>query len=271
MPRFAHVPLILGPDRKRLSKRHGATSVGEYEAQGYLPEAMVNFLALLGWSPGSGDREVFARDELAAAFTLEGISGGNAVFNQEKLDWFGQQHMLRLPIEDLANRVRPLLVDAGVWRDTFDSTERGWFLRVLELLRPRVKRLGQFVEDGRPFFDESVRFESAAVEKHLAVASMRGHLRELASRFASVQRFDPETLELTLRNTAESRGVKPAALIHAARVSVTGRAVSPGLFEGTGTAGLGARDRPARQSRVDVSRVRTYTVCGLCASSFIMG
>ena len=90
------MPLILGPDKKRLSKRHGATSVMEYQRQGYLPEAMVNFLALLGWSPG-GDQELFTRDELVAAFTLEGISGGNAVFNPEKLDWFNQQHIMRLP------------------------------------------------------------------------------------------------------------------------------------------------------------------------------
>ena len=95
VPAFAHVPLILGPDKKRLSKRHGATSVGEYEKQGYLPEAMVNFLALLGWSPGS-DEELFTRDELIARFSLEGISGGNAVFNPEKLDWFNQQHIMRL-------------------------------------------------------------------------------------------------------------------------------------------------------------------------------
>ena len=115
VPGFAHVPLILGPDKKRLSKRHGATSVGEYEAQGYLPEAMVNFLALLGWSPGSGDREVFTRDELVAVFTLEGISGGNAVFNQEKLDWFSQQHMLRLSAREILARLRPSLEAAGLW------------------------------------------------------------------------------------------------------------------------------------------------------------
>ena len=94
-PRFAHVPLILGPDKKRLSKRHGATSVMEYHRLGYLPEAMVNFLALLGWSPGT-DQELFTRDELVAAFALEGISGGNAVFNPDKLDWFNQQHIMRL-------------------------------------------------------------------------------------------------------------------------------------------------------------------------------
>ncbi len=99
------MPLILGPDKKRLSKRHGATSVMEYQRLGYLPEAMVNFLALLGWSPGS-DEELFTRDELVARFTLEGISGGNAVFNPEKLDWFNQQHLLRLPADDVARRVR---------------------------------------------------------------------------------------------------------------------------------------------------------------------
>src|SRR4029077_1962388 len=97
-PRFAHVPLILGPDKKRLSKRHGATSVMEYARQGFLPEAMTNFLALLGWSPGAAaaEREVFSRDELVAMFALEGISGGDAVFNPEKLDWFNQQHIARL-------------------------------------------------------------------------------------------------------------------------------------------------------------------------------
>src|SRR4029077_16257904 len=106
VPKFAHVPLILGTDKKRLSKRHGATSVMEYAGQGYIPEAMLNFLALLGWSPGAGNREVFARDELAQIFALEGISGGNAVFNPEKLDWFNQQHLARLAPEELALRLR---------------------------------------------------------------------------------------------------------------------------------------------------------------------
>ena len=104
LPQFAHVPLILGPDKKRLSKRHGATSVTEYERQGFLPEAMVNFLALLGWSPGD-DRELFTKDELVAAFSTKGISGGDAVFNSEKLEWFNNQHMMRLPGEDVLQRI----------------------------------------------------------------------------------------------------------------------------------------------------------------------
>ena len=166
-PRFAHVPLILGPDKKRLSKRHGATSVMEYHRLGYLPEAMVNFLALLGWSPGT-DQEIFTRDELVGAFALEGISGGNAVFSQDKLDWFNQQHIMRLTPADLAARVQPLLAEAGLWRASFAADEREWFLRVLELLQPRAKKLGQFVDDGRPFFTDAIAFDDAAVKKHLA-------------------------------------------------------------------------------------------------------
>src|ERR671913_2394530 len=115
-PSFGHVPLIMGPDKKRLSKRHGATSVMEYQRLGYLPEAMVNFLALLGWSPG-GDQELFTRDELVARFALEGISGGNAVFNTEKLDWVNQQHIQRLPASEVAARLEPILRGAGLWDD----------------------------------------------------------------------------------------------------------------------------------------------------------
>ena len=229
-PRFAHVPLILGPDKKRLSKRHGATSVMEYHRLGYLPEAMVNFLALLGWSPGD-NRELFGRDELIAAFSLEGISGGNAVFNPEKLDWFNQQHVMRLPIADLAARVQPLLEAAGLWRDSFETTDREWLFRLLELFRPRIKLLPQFVDDARPFLEAEVAFDEAAVKKHLSAVGTRAHIEELAGAFDRASSFDPPTLEAVLRSTAEARGVKAAALIHATRVAVTGRAVSPGLFE----------------------------------------
>src|SRR5205807_8296153 len=126
---------------------HGATSVIEYARHGYLPEAMVNFLALLGWSPG-GNQELFTRDALVAAFTLEGISGGNAVFNTEKLDWFNQQHIERLAPDELALRVKPWLEAAGVWRDDWLGDRHAWFFAVLELLKPRAKRLDDFVAQG---------------------------------------------------------------------------------------------------------------------------
>jgi glutamyl-tRNA synthetase len=229
-PQFAHVPLILGTDRKRLSKRHGATSVMEYQRLGYLPEAMVNFLSLLGWSPGD-DREVLTRDELIAAFALEGISGGNAVFNAEKLDWFNQQHIARLPVEDLAARVEPVLREAGLWRADLSGTDRQWFFRAIALVRPRVRKLDQFIDELRPFLDAHVNYEPSAVEKHLAKPEVRKPIAALADALAAVDPFTQEALESALRTVADANGVKAAALIHATRVAVTGRAVSPGLFE----------------------------------------
>jgi glutamyl-tRNA synthetase len=230
LPRFAHVPLILGPDKKRLSKRHGATSVTEYARQGYLPEAMFNFLALLGWSPGT-DQEIFARDELVRAFALEGISGGNAVFNPEKLDWFNQQWLMRLAPGELAARVKPSFEAAGLWNDALVGDRHAWFFAVLDLFRPRAKRLGDFAEQGRFFFTDQIEYDTVAVEKHLRVAGMDEHLMALDAAFAAVDPFDATSIEAALRAAADARGVKAATLIHAVRVAVTGKTVSPGLFD----------------------------------------
>jgi len=230
IPKFAHVPLILGADKKRLSKRHGATSVTEYSRQGYLPEAMFNFLALLGWSPGD-DREVLSRGELVAAFSLEGISGGNAVFNTEKLDWFNQQHLMRLAPDELGRRLQPWLDRAGLWNDEFLGDRHAWFFAVLELLKPRAKRLGDFAELGRFFFSDAIEYDEAAVEKHLRAPGMDEHLLALDESLAKLEAFDAMSTEAVLRATAEARGVKAAALIHAVRVVLTGKTVSPGLFD----------------------------------------
>jgi glutamyl-tRNA synthetase len=229
-PAFAHVPLILGTDKKRLSKRHGATSVMEYQRMGYLPEAMVNFLALLGWSPG-GDQELFTREELIARFSLEGISGGNAVFNPEKLDWVNQQHIQRLPAADLAARLEPLLRGEGLWDEDFSGPRRAWLLAVIELLKPRVKKLDQFLHEGRPFFASAVVYEPEAIAKHLGKAELRSALEALSHALDTVPEFSAQPLETALRGVAEARGLKAGALIHATRVAVTGRAASPGLFE----------------------------------------
>src|SRR6266851_3692868 len=230
VPRFAHVPLILGPDKKRLSKRHGATSVTEYAREGFVPEAMFNFLALLGWSPGD-DRELFTRDGLVAAFSLEGISGGNAVFNPEKLDWFNQQHIMRLAPGELAIRLKTSFEGAGLWNDAYLGDRHAWFFAVLELLKPRVKRLNDFVIQGRFFFSDTIEYDSAAVDKHLRVPGMEDHLVALDAALAALETLDPASTEAALRRVADARGVKAASLIHAVRVAVTGRSVSPGLFE----------------------------------------
>jgi glutamyl-tRNA synthetase len=250
VPSFAHVPLILGPDKKRLSKRHGATSVMEYHRLGYLPEAMVNFLSLLGWNPG-GDREVFSRDELISLFTLEGISGGNAVFNPEKLEWFNQQHIARLPPAVLLARIEPKLRETGLWRDTLTTTESAWVGAVLELLKPRVKKLDQLVDELRPFLVDEPDLDPAAVAKHLG-GEIRPLLAELAQIVETGAAADAAALETRLRTLADARQIKAAALIHATRVSVTGRAVSAGLFEVLALLG------PARVSR-RLRRAADYT------------
>ena len=228
LPRFAHVPLILGADKKRLSKRHGATSVIEYERAGYLPDALVNFLALLGWSPGA-DRELMSRSELIDSFTLEGISGGSAVFDTAKLDWMNGQYIARMPIETLATLVVARLSREGLWPEHAPADER--LLRLIELLRPRARRLTDFVDQARPFLVETVEYEPEAVKKHLDVPRLADHVAALVTALKETSPFDEPHVEVAVRRTAEQQDIKAATLIHAARVAATGRTASPGVFE----------------------------------------
>ena len=229
-PEFAHVPLLLGTDKKRLSKRHGATSVTEYERLGYLSDAMVNFLGLLGWSPG-GDREVMSRDEMIQAFTLDGISGGDAVFNPDKLDWFNTQYLAKLTPHDLVLRVKPLLETAGLWDGVLDGEKREWLQRVLTLVLPRVRRLPDFVDQVRPFLADRVEYDPEAVAKYLTTADLDTHVEALARAFDKEEPWDEPAIERVLRDVADGRTIKAAMLIHAARIATTGKSVSPGIFE----------------------------------------
>jgi glutamyl-tRNA synthetase len=230
-PAFAHVPLIMGPDKQRLSKRHGATSVTEYEKQGYIPEAMFNFLALLGWGTGSND-ELFTRDELIQRFNLDGISGGNAVFNTEKLDWFNHQHLLRLSDEELVARLQgleaclPTVALAKVGGLGTDARSSA----ILNLLRPRCKRLTDFGDQLRPFFEDPASYDPDAVKKHLSMPGTKEHLLALKDAFSKAE-WNETALEKTLRELADARTVKAGMLIHCTRIAMTGRMVSPGLFE----------------------------------------
>ncbi len=230
VPQFAHVPLIMGTDKKRLSKRHGATSVTEYERQGYVPEAMVNFLALLGWSPG-GDVELMSTADLIGRFALEGISTGNAVFNTEKLDWFNHQYLTRRSDDDLAALLRPWFERAGLWHDDLAGARRSWFHEVLGLLRPRAKKLGEFVEGATPFLSAPRDYDADGRAKHLGAPDLAAHLTALGDAFRTLEPFTEASLEQGLRGVAEARGVKAGVLIHATRLAMTGRTVSPGLFE----------------------------------------
>ncbi len=230
LPVFAHLPLILGPDKTRLSKRHGATSVMAYQEQGILSEAMRNFLALLGWSPGS-DQEMFDDDGLIRAFSLGGISKANAVFNPEKLAWFNAQYIANLPHEKLVRYLKPEYVKAGLWRDEFENQESAWFRSLVDLYRPRAKVLQDFPRQSRIFLIEGIEYDQAAVEKFLKDENVRGYLRRLAGRLEALPEFTRQTTEAAVRGLADELGIKPGVLMNAARVALTGQPVAPGLFD----------------------------------------
>jgi glutamyl-tRNA synthetase len=191
---------------------------------------MLNFLALLGWSPGD-DSELHSTDDLIARFALDGIGSASAVFNTEKLDWMNSQHIMRMDTRELARRVEPLLREAGLWHDAYAGARQDWFCAVLDLFKPRAKRLPEFVERGRPFFADVTEYDAAAQKKLWAAPETREWLSALADRLASVEPFDPPTIEPVVRALADERAVKATALMQAVRLAVSGSSASPGLFE----------------------------------------
>ena len=231
LPEFIHVPLILGPDRHRMSKRHGATSVLAYRDDGISPEAFRNFLALLGWSPGN-DQEIFTKQELITGFSVKGISKANAVFDAEKLWWFGGQHLNNLDLDELAGRLRPLLQDFGLWQDVCVSGGKEWFSSLIRLIRPRFRSMRDLAHEiGVYAVDAVSSYESKAVDKFLKDPSLANYLLELASRLENLDTFDLEQTESVLRTLADELGIKAGLLINASRVSLTGKGVAPGIFD----------------------------------------
>jgi len=230
LPEFAHVPLILGPDRKRLSKRHGATSVGEYAAKGYLPEAVLNFIALLGWNPGD-DREIMSLDELIEAFDLSGISKSSAIFDETKLEWMNGVYIASYDVERLTDKALPFFAEAlGLSEDDLRA-RREYLRRVVELLRLRVRKLSDFPRIGRYFFEDPQEFEAKGVRKHFGEPGVAEHLSLLADELERCEPFEAASVEQALRGLAERLGLKAARLIHPARLAVTGLTGGPGLFE----------------------------------------
>ena len=226
MPVFAHVPLILGPDRTRLSKRHGATSVTTYREEGIVPEAFRNFLALLGWTPPEGIPEVLSDEELIRLFGLDAISKSNAVFDRDKLDWFNTEYIRTYPAEKLLPLVEEEWKRAGVT----PTRDRNSLLAAIDLLKARARNLKDFVGSFRAFFTEEFEPDPAAVEKFLKDASVRRMLVELGERYAVAQDFSEQGTEKVLRDFAAEKSVKAGALINGARVALTGQGVAPSLF-----------------------------------------
>jgi glutamyl-tRNA synthetase len=227
LPLFAHVPLILGPDKTRLSKRHGATSVMAYRDEGIVPEAFRNFLALLGWTPPDASREILGDRELIALFGLDGISKSNAVFDRPKLDWFNTEYIRAYSAEKLQPLIAEEWQKAGL---TPVRTDPAWLLATIDLLKPRARNLKDFAHSFRAFFCDDFQPDPAAVEKFLKDQSVRDLLVELGGRYASAGDFTEQSTEKVLRDFAVEKNVKAGALINGARVALTGQAVAPSLF-----------------------------------------
>jgi glutamyl-tRNA synthetase len=234
MPVFAHVPLILGPDKTRLSKRHGATSVMSYRDEGIVPEAFRNFLALLGWTPPEGTPEVLGDTELIRLFSLDGISRSNAVFDRAKLDWFNTEYIRSYSFEKLLPLIEEEWKKAGI---NPVRVEREWLLSTIELLKPRARSLKDFAGSFRAFFVDDFDPDPAAVDKFLQVENVRKLLIELGDRYAASENFSEQETEKILRDFAVEKGVKAGALINGARVALTGQAVAPSLFAVMGALG----------------------------------
>ncbi len=248
LPEFAHLPLILGPDKQRLSKRHGATSVTAYADMGFLPEAFFNFLALLGWAPG-GDREILTKDELIALFSLDGVGKANAVFGLDKLDWFNTQYLQKLPTDSLADLASESLFSRSVWRQSEPELSREELAAAIELLRPRLRKPADLATTFKAFFTDQFDYDPAAVEKFLRQPGLSPVLERLRKDYEADADFSLESTERLLRSAASAAGLKAGILINALRVGLTGQGVAPGLFEVMIT--LGRRRVLARIRRLE--------------------
>ncbi len=230
-PKFAHLSSILGPDKARLSKRHGAASVLEYREMGYLAEALVNYLARLGWS--HGDQEIFSRGEMTELFDLDHVTTAAASFNADKLLWINSQYMQSSPAGELAERLVPFLKKEGISEEELAQArarEEGWLERVVQSLQGRSKTLVEMAAGAAYFFRAPAEYDQKAARKFLT-AQAAPALRRLIEEIKALPELEAEPLERIFRDTAEAHQTKLVNVAQPVRVALTGGAVSPSLFE----------------------------------------
>jgi glutamyl-tRNA synthetase len=250
LPVFAHVPLILGPDKSRLSKRHGATDVNLYRREGFLAEAFRNFLALIGWAPG-GDEEFLRTTDLLQKFSLEGVSRTNGVFDRAKLEWFNTQYLQKLPMDDLLPQVEGQLKQDGLWKREWAGGEgHAWFSRTVDLLRPRIRLMPDFSHWSRAFFSDEFAIDPAAKGKFWKDEKVPTLLGKLADALAALTEWNHDACDHASRQVAEDAGVKAGLLINATRVAIVGQAVAPPLFD---TMTVLGQERVVRRLRAAVN------------------
>jgi nondiscriminating glutamyl-tRNA synthetase len=229
-PRYAHVPLILGPDKTRLSKRHGATAVGQFKEDGYLPEAMVNYLALLGWAYDD-KTEIFAQDDLTAKFSLERVSSTAAVFDYPKLQWMNAEYMKYRSLEDKIDLIMPHLEKAGLVKPPVDDAARRFIGQVVEVVGERLKVANQIAGHVRFFFKDEIDYDAEAAEKFLKRHYIAAAFKILEERLSRLEQFDGSTIEPLMKGLVSEMGLKTRDLFQPVRVALTGSRHSPGLYD----------------------------------------
>jgi nondiscriminating glutamyl-tRNA synthetase len=239
-PRFGHIPLILGKDKAKISKRHGAVSVMDYKEQGFLREALVNYLALLGWSP-KDDREILSTDQMIELFTLEGVNPSNPIFDQEKLEWMNGEYIRAMDNDRLLEQVTHFEEQVKdpfrEYVELFFEHKRDWRLRYISIFKERANTLKDFREKGRYFFEFDYQYEEKAAKKHLSSPEAADRLQAYLDRLSRLEVFEKAQIEQALRGLAEEIGIKPAALIHPVRLATTGTSAGPPLFDLLGLLG----------------------------------
>ncbi|MCM8784322.1 MAG: glutamate--tRNA ligase [Candidatus Omnitrophica bacterium] len=227
-PQFAHIPLILDEDRSRMSKRKGAVAISDYRKAGYLPEALVNYLALLGWSPGE-NQEIISLKKMIEKFSLDKVNKTAAAFSDEKLDWINSQYIRMLDIDKLSVLLKKRLEEEGWIKEGFNDQ---WFKGLVSLLHKRIKTLGDFIEQTRFIFEDEIEYDSVAVAQFLTNKPYLSQgINELIRRIEEMPVFDVKNIETLLRSIAEELKISAKDFILPVRVAITGKSVSPPLFE----------------------------------------
>ncbi len=231
VPQFAHLPMIHGLDGKKLSKRHGATAVADYQHEGLLPQAMLNFLALLGWSPG-GDREVMMLHEMVELFSPDGLQRKAAIFDPKKLEWMNGQHLSIMPLAELEPTATRAIVASGLATEQELSARRVWYLQLLDLLRVRARIIDDIVRQARPYFADTIEYDPEAVSKHWRDRPATIAILEATrDALAGTKSWEAAALEESLRALAERLGIGGGKIFQPLRVALTGLTVSPGIFD----------------------------------------
>jgi len=219
-PEFAHLPLILGPDKSKLSKRHGAVSVNQYKEQGYLSEAVINFMALLGWNPGT-EKEIFLLEELVKEFSLERVHKAGAVFNLERLDWINSQYIRKMDLDELTKKCLPYLPE---------NTDFEYVKKIVSLEQERIKKLSEIGELTKFFFTDELEYDpELLIWKKMSLKDVKNNLELLEKTLEKTDKFDQKSLEAILMPLADKQG--RGELLWPLRVALSGQKASPGPFE----------------------------------------